>query len=1285
MKGFPRTWLTVTSVCLLSFLGFAQQMTKGEILLLHELKKLKASGGYLPVEPMFEINHRNLPSQPAKPDPKSATESELVAYYDELKDWKLKRLLLGTLSGNKPLPNLADPKVVQSILDGADLRSSAPFLPNPMAANEPAGAKIPIWIDIDTLNSGQIYAGFSDGSTGFISKNNWKPSEAFLEMQKTERLEWSKPLTLEKILSDPEESLPVFQEAKLEALRMLSLSNLKQLASALILWESDHDDAFPNVDSQEQLTQQLTPLVKGNVFFDPRFNLRYNYVLGLKGHTGAQFNDPSETPVFYETIPVFRGRSVAYADGHAALSVSDEKLQQQLKAASLPQIKLMDSDLDTRLADVEKQKRGGNLSAALKLALQLVSDAKAMPAPDVCSQESVKELGSVYEKMGRYADAFQQYGLLKNPHTGSYTDLFTPTFELESKLSRYSELLPQLEASLPLTKIEADLENGQMKDDATLLPSLLILLSTSYEMTGHPDKAMKVADLARDASARTLSPLYPEAVLVEIGILGSTGQQANAKATFTQSLELQNLWTDMSVDSQLQDLIDGADTIDETTYKEMLHSLVGTRELANSSADLVAASSSQVDIDGLENLLNQMQSAVSGDPIGRASLLASEYAVASTEINAGRIDKAANIVGKLQSLQTDLPIEDQVRDIYVHHLQGLLDLRRGSPTQAIAELTEASNNPLLQIVSPLSALSRLSEGVKQDLALAHAMAGDTLTALKIILEVEDAEAKDFDRSAYFSSDRQLADLFQSAQKTTDIILTLASQKNAEPAVLNAAAECIANRKGWVLDTLCRIHLLENLSLSDPEIAELKTKLAAVMAESDSPSIGEASESKGNTSEDLQKALAGKVAEKSGSRGLSQNKVSLGQLQANIMDGTCLLDFLEFKRLPLVSSDTQAHPEYFLAAVTRNSLQCVNLGPSAAVNAELKTLRNYMSASAARTVEVEKSTASKADFTAASQKLYNLLLAPVLANYKGATLLISPDSDLNRLPFEALIEPDGQFVLRKWQTTYIDAARDILRKPQSAATGCLVVAGPDYDATPQAGPPGLRPNLPAEASQIHFDPLPGAKAEGEAVDTLLKSSFAPVQLLEGGAAEKSTLLAMKPIHILHIASHGFVLPDKPLKATQISIGGAEVPIQTVNIFEDPLDRACIALSGANHAIANANNGWLTAADVTNLDLTGTDLVTLSACDTGLGDTKRGDGVYGFRRAFAMAGANNIVMSLFPVPDAETSFMMQDFYSNLAKGASVQDAFRKMKLNSLERQQKKGDDMSWSFFILERSCN
>jgi len=329
------------------------------------------------------------------------------------------------------------------------------------------------------------------------------------------------------------------------------------------------------------------------------------------------------------------------------------------------------------------------------------------------------------------------------------------------------------------------------------------------------------------------------------------------------------------------------------------------------------------------------------------------------------------------------------------------------------------------------------------------------------------------------------------------------------------------------------------------------------------------------------------------------------------------------------------------------------------------------------------------------------LAAALGDCKR--LFLAPDGDLARLPFEVLPTDDGHYLIDEYQISYLSTGRDMLafERPFSKAPApSLVVADPDFNLR-QVANPGSLPGADMAPSRWRsqdltrnirpFEPLPGTRIEGQKIATLFE-----VQPLLAEAALEAPLKASRSPRILHIATHGFFLPDQPHATGQQDIDW-HTPDQSTRgrleqYFElpggNPLLRSGLALAGANTWIEGASlpeeaeDGLLLAEDVSGMDLLDTELVVLSACETGLGEVHIGEGVFGLRRAFAVAGARTLVMSLWRIPDTHTQELMEQFYHHLLKGQPRADALR---IAQLAIKEEYPHPFYWGAFICQGDPN
>ena len=238
-----------------------------------------------------------------------------------------------------------------------------------------------------------------------------------------------------------------------------------------------------------------------------------------------------------------------------------------------------------------------------------------------------------------------------------------------------------------------------------------------------------------------------------------------------------------------------------------------------------------------------------------------------------------------------------------------------------------------------------------------------------------------------------------------------------------------------------------------------------------------------------------------------------------------------------------------------------------------------------------------------------------------------------------------------------------RKRSTGTKSAVLVGFPDYGGTGK---------IPA---------LPGTKKEVITIESLLKKSgFNTEKLMEKQASEEGvkTISEKKP-RILHIATHGFFLKDEQLQGDKL------FGIEVNKAKEDPLLRSGLMLANSEKTMDNLNsrenqtqnNGILTAFEAMNMSLENTELVVLSACETGLGDVKAGEGVYGLQRAFQVAGADALIMSLWKVSDDATQKLMRLFYQNWLTMGDKAKAFKKAQLQ-LKTQYK--EPYFWGAFVL-----
>ena len=285
----------------------------------------------------------------------------------------------------------------------------------------------------------------------------------------------------------------------------------------------------------------------------------------------------------------------------------------------------------------------------------------------------------------------------------------------------------------------------------------------------------------------------------------------------------------------------------------------------------------------------------------------------------------------------------------------------------------------------------------------------------------------------------------------------------------------------------------------------------------------------------------------------------------------------------------------------------------------------------------------------------------VALHSARKIYISPDGVFNQISINSLQTGEGQYALDTREYINITSLRNLAslsasaNNPQKTA---MLFGNPQYGTADVA-------------------PLPGTGKEIVAIKDILGKFSYVVKVEQGMDASEQKIKAAKHEGILHIATHGFFVADP--KQSQNSV--FSIPLYNIN--ENVLLRSGLLLAGAGHQrvkvsdLSVSDNGILTSYDVMNLDLQGTDLVVLSACETGLGDVMSGEGVFGLQRAFMIAGASSIVMSLWKVDDEATQQLMVQFYKNWLQTGDMEKAFR-----SAQKQVKTGFNHPyyWGSFVL-----
>jgi CHAT domain-containing protein len=302
-----------------------------------------------------------------------------------------------------------------------------------------------------------------------------------------------------------------------------------------------------------------------------------------------------------------------------------------------------------------------------------------------------------------------------------------------------------------------------------------------------------------------------------------------------------------------------------------------------------------------------------------------------------------------------------------------------------------------------------------------------------------------------------------------------------------------------------------------------------------------------------------------------------------------------------------------------------------------------------------------------ESLYRQLWSPIerALSPEIRRVIISPDGRLNFVSFATLLNSEQRLLAEEYSVQYVVSGRDLLREVQpTTRTEAIVFANPEFtlsSSRPLAqlhGEHSERSGEKRDLEELRFEPLPGTQKECGKLTEAFRAWRWATDSFTGRDATKEALLQVHSPYILHLATHGFFEPEdqsytKSIEQRPINF---ERTFTKSRFFKNPMHRSGVALAGAQSTLeawkqgevpAIENDGIVTAEDVAALDLKGTWLVTLSACDTASGEAKAGEGVLGLRRGFMQAGTQNLLMTLWPISDETTVQFMSDFYDTARK--------------------------------------
>ncbi|NEO70481.1 tetratricopeptide repeat protein [Moorena sp. SIO3H5] len=837
---------------------------------------------------------------------------------------------------------------------------------------------------------------------------------------------------------------------------------------------------------------------------------------------------------------------------------------------------------------------------------------------------SLNNLAGLYYSMGKYEDAEPLYKqalemyrqLLRYEHPYVATSLNSLGLLYQS-MGRYSDAEPLYTQSLDMKR---RLLGNEHRSVATSLNSLGLL----YQSMGRYSDAEPLLTEALGMRRRLLGNEDPSVAtsLNSLGLLYQLmGRYSDAEPLYTQSLEM---------------------------YKRLLGN--EHPDVANNLHNLAGLYQSMGRYQQAEPLLTEaleMRRRLLGNQ--HPSVATSLHNLAALYQLMGRSQQAEPLHNEALEMRRRLLGNEHPFVATSLHNLGLLYKSMGRYQQAELLYAEALEMMrwLLGNEHPSVATSLNS------IAVLHYSQGNIEQALEFLEAGLDIEELNLERNLVAGAEKQKRDYMKTISKTRDGAISL--HLNSAPDDQRAAGlalTSILRRKGRLLDFLTHSQQLlrKRLDFQSQKLLDrlnnTRTQLANLTYNRPDKLPLEEYPAQLNELTNQEQQLVAKISRRSREFAQINQPVTIETIEQLIPDDTALVEFVEYK--PYNPKKGSFGSPRYAAYVLRSQgpPQGIDLGEVDALKSLLFRFR----------FSLRDKGVTIPDFKQVARKVDDKLMAkvrPLLGDSRR--ILLSPDSYLNLIPFEALVDEDNRYLVESYGFTYLTSGRDLLRLSNSnpKLTQPVLLGAPDFDNSAQISALGEENQIVAtrslrqlNPSEWGLSPLPGTLEEVNAIAQMLG-----VEPLLGAQANEAVLKQVNRPRILHIATHGF-FQERP-NSEEFTSG------------DNFLLWSGLALAGIkdNKPENKLEDGIFTALEATGLNLSGTKLVVLSACDTGLGNISAGEGIYGLRRALVIAGSESQVISLWKVDDRATKDLMVSYYQGLLDNQGRSEALRRIQLQML----------------------
>ncbi len=605
---------------------------------------------------------------------------------------------------------------------------------------------------------------------------------------------------------------------------------------------------------------------------------------------------------------------------------------------------------------------------------------------------------------------------------------------------------------------------------------------------------------------------------------------------------------------------------------------------------------------------------------------------------------------------------------YIQTLDILANLYNmyGNKTKAID-----TYNELLDIYKDFEPKGKHPEYIKilNSIKTLYIDKGNYEKAIEIIIEEAHIENSSLYTQSKYNTTEEIKNYIKSIRKTTDLLLTIISQyPKSLKKYITKIFNIILKRKAFIqeIEYLRKDHILkiedEDIKNKYKEYKNAKNELSLLYSSGYNQDFNEKYMSLDNKIKDLEAELINYIPKLSLENHF--NNIKNKMIKDKLPENTTLIEYVWFVPYNFTEKDFETDSAKYLAfTLNKDSeeLQMIELGYATDINNLIKRYKYLLEKDMAdysqtkglkKKSDIDKKRMGILTNEAAElgKTLYNKLVKPLFdAISPHNKLLISTDGDISLLPFQILIQDNNRYLIEDYSISNIDSARDLirfdLRKDKKADYKGTIIFNPNFNYKSDNNIIEEQSNQRLQKGSIRLEKVENfpesAKNEGERIEQLLKISDKKTW---NDVLDKD-IKRIKSPYFLHISTHG-IYPKEDLTSSESPNKSHKLPMKINTLLYSGL-----TLTGWNTYVetkkemTDAEDGLITSLDIMDMDLSGTNLVVLSACNTGSGQIVNGEGVYGLRRSFTVAGANSVLISLWDIYINETQDFILKYYRNL----------------------------------------